>query len=513
MVGTPHRLAKVNAPLDRLFVAAIFLCLVASVLVLVPGMHGHAILPAADLALDTIAFVACVALTTLAWARFRERQVRAAAYQAAAFLALSVAYGLAVLTTVQASGDLATPDAVTVEVFAAARLAAAIMFVLAGVDTGRRTHGLNPAWILVVPTLVVLIAAFLGRWLGAPPDALRLITFPDATGLPHVTPLGAVVHIVTSGLFFVGAYVSRGLWHANRAVIDGWIAVGLVFAGFAELHWTLYPSAHPGQVSSADLLRLACSACLMAGLASAFRASQRELRAANVELAGLRDAEVERAAAEERTRLARELHDGLAQDLWLAKLRTGELLAMADLSFEARRAAEGALAAIDVGLGDAREAVAALRGSSHDDSGFCNLLRRTVEDHGDRFGLRVEFTFEGSHTATIAARTQAEILRIVQEALANVARHADATLVGVRLVIADDRITLRIADNGRGFDRRSVGPETYGLVSMRERATSVGGRLRISSRPGSGTLVALTAPLVPPAASARPAPLLAAEQP
>ena len=65
--------------------------------------------------------------------------------------------------------------------------------------------------------------------------------------------------------------------------------------------------------------------------------------------------------------------------------------------------------------------------------GFCSLVRRAVEDHGDRFGLRVEFTFDGDHTARIAPRTQAEILRIVQEALSNVARHADATVVGVRL--------------------------------------------------------------------------------
>ena len=255
--------------------------------------------------------------------------------------------------------------------------------------------------------------------------------------------------------------MSRNLWHAGRSVIDGWIAVGLVFAGFAELQWTLYPSAHPGQVSTADLLRLVCSACLLAGLASAFRASQRELRTANIELEQLHDSEVERAALEERTRLARELHDGLAQDLWLAKLRIGELVSMEDLSVEARRAAESGLAAIDVGLGDAREAVATLRSSAHSDSGFCNLVRRTVEDYGDRFGLRVEFTFEGDHTTRIAPRTQAEILRITQEALTNVARHADATLVGVRLVIRDDRITLRVADNGRGFDVATVGPRSY----------------------------------------------------
>ncbi len=126
--------------------------------------------------------------------------------------------------------------------------------------------------------------------------------------------------------------------------------------------------------------------------------------------------------------------------------------------------------------------------------GFCSLVRSAVEDHGDRFGLRVEFTFEGDHTTRIAPRSQAEILRITQEALSNVARHADATVVGVRLAIRGDRITLRVADNGHGFDVAAAGPESYGLASMRERAALIGGRLRIASSVETGTLVILTAP-------------------
>ena len=262
----------------------------------------------------------------------------------------------------------------------------------------------------------------------------------------------------------------------------------------------LYPSAHPGQVSTGDLLRLVCTACLLLGLESALRATLRELRRANVELAELRDAEVERAGLEERTRLARELHDGLAQDLWLAKLRTGELASMEGLPDEARRAAQDAIAAIDVGIGEARDAVAALRSSAHADSGFCNLVRGTVEDCGDRFGLRVEFTFEGDHAAHIAPRTQAEMLRITQEAMTNVARHSGATIVGVRLTVKGDRITLRVADNGRGFEMGAVPPGTFGLASMRERAALIGGRLRVASRAGAGTRVIVTAPFTRPAA-------------
>ncbi len=501
--GAGARPSDAGDTLDRMFGLAIGACVVATLLVLLPGVHGHAIMPTVDLVIDTVAAVVCISLTALAWARFRERHVIVAAYHASAFLALAVAYGIAVLISLQQGasiGSLAEPEDVQVLVFAIAHLAAAVLFVLAGVFTARRTYGWNPPWLLAAPTLAVLLAGLVGHWLYPPPAVLEIIQFTDASGLPQVTPFGALVHLVTAVLFFVGAYVGRALWHAGHAVIDGWIAIGLVFAGFAELHWTLYPSAHPGQVSTADLLWLACSVSLLLGLESSVRAGLRELRAANVELAELRDADVERAALEERARLARELHDGLAQDLWLAKLRTGELASMDGLPVEARRAAHDAVAAIDIGLGDARAAVAALRSSAHADSGFCNLVRRSAEDFGDRFGLRVEFTFAGDHTAHIAPRTQAEILRIAQEAMTNVARHAEATVVGVRLAIGDGLITLRVVDNGRGFDVATVGRDSFGLASIRERAELIGGRVRIASRPGAGTRVVLRAPYARPTA-------------
>jgi signal transduction histidine kinase len=501
--------------LDRLFSLAIASSLVVTVLVVLHGIDGHVIQPAADLVLDTTAAVVCVTLTALAWARYRERRVIAAAYHAAAFMALGAAYTVGVLVSLQHSasdGGLSTPENAQVLVFATARIAAALLFVIAGAFTHRPSYGWNPAWILVAPTLAVLVAALVARWIDPPPDALQIVVFPDASGLPHVTPFGALVYLATSVLFFVGAFVSRGLWRTGRAVIDGWIAIGLVFAGFAELHSILYPSAHPGQVATADLLRLVCSGCLLAGLASALRADQRELRSANIELGELRDAEVEHAASEERTRLARELHDGLAQDLWLAKLRAGELVGMQGLSAEARRAAEGAVAAIDIGLTEAREAVAALRGPAHSDSGFCSVVQQSVEEHGDRFGLRVEFTFEGDHVSTIPARTQAEILRIAQEAVANVAKHAEATLVGVRLSIAGGRITLRIADNGHGFAVSSPSVTGFGMTTMRERAALIGGTVRVTSSPDSGTLVIVSAPITPPPKVGPAPPRIAADR-
>jgi signal transduction histidine kinase len=87
------------------------------------------------------------------------------------------------------------------------------------------------------------------------------------------------------------------------------------------------------------------------------------------------------------------------------------------------------------------------------------------------------------------------VLRIAQEALTNVRHHADATIVGVRLEVREGRASLRVADNGCGFDPRGVGGARYGLASMRERAALIGGRLEVRSAPGEGTTVELIAPL------------------
>ena len=94
------------SPLDRLFVAAIVGCIAATVLMLVSGIHGHAILPTIDLVIDTVGLVVCAALTTLAWARYRERRVIAALYHAGAFQALAVAYGIAVLVSLDHSASI-----------------------------------------------------------------------------------------------------------------------------------------------------------------------------------------------------------------------------------------------------------------------------------------------------------------------------------------------------------------------------------------------------------------------
>ena len=216
-----------------------------------------------------------------------------------------------------------------------------------------------------------------------------------------------------------------------------------------------------------------------------------DLRRAEAKLV---DRERALAAAQERTWVARELHDGLAQDLWLAKLKAARLAALPGLGPEVRALTKEVSAAVDSGLAEAQQAVAAMRLPGDASGSLQELMARWLDDFEDQFGLRVRFECD-STLPPLSPRTEAEALHIVQEALTNVRRHADATVVRVRAGREDGHLVLVVGDNGRGFDPGAVGDAAFGLASMRERASLVGGELEIESAPRKGTRVQLTLPL------------------
>jgi signal transduction histidine kinase len=134
-----------------------------------------------------------------------------------------------------------------------------------------------------------------------------------------------------------------------------------------------------------------------------------------------------------------------------------------------------------------------MRGGS--ESGpLLDLLGRQVEDFSDRFALRAEIILEGPEPE-IGPRARAEVVRIVQEALTNVRKHADATVVRVNVATGDD-LRITISDNGRGFRPEAV-VGGFGLDSMRQRAAVIGATLAVSSKPQDGSRIELVLPLEP----------------
>ncbi len=200
---------------------------------------------------------------------------------------------------------------------------------------------------------------------------------------------------------------------------------------------------------------------------------------------------------EERYRLSREMHDGLAQTLsylgWQMDhlemlLRNGRLEPLAMELAEARRMVREAYL-------DVREAIDGLRLAVDHPGGLPAALQEYLADFSARTGIIAEFEMRGDRLA-LAPVAALQLLRIAQEALTNVRKHAGAQHVWVRLSQAGDRCELTIADDGRGFD--PMQPRSHhhlGLATMRERAQSLGGTLTIATGPGQGTRITAIIPV------------------
>ena len=218
----------------------------------------------------------------------------------------------------------------------------------------------------------------------------------------------------------------------------------------------------PALDSHPDSIRAVASAALMA--------------MENVQL----EADRQTIVFEERRRIARDLHDGMAQDLAFITMH-GRELAHRDPR------ARGIATAAQRALTDSRAAILSLSGPA--DEPLAAAVARTASGLADRSGIRLELEFDADADAD--AETRDELLRILSEAISNAIRHGNASRIRVALS-AQGRLRLAISDDGGGFDGRAPtegAPTGFGLTSMRERAEGLGGGLRVSSPPEGGTEV------------------------
>ena len=216
-------------------------------------------------------------------------------------------------------------------------------------------------------------------------------------------------------------------------------------------------------------------------------------------LARSRDVATMRAVVDERARLSRELHDGFAQLVayLLVRIDTVTGLVAAQRLPEAQAELERMRSATDDLYQDVRESITELR-TEVVQRGLPSTLREYVEEYEDRHGVAVSLHGE-ERAADLSPLAAYQVLRIVQEALANVRKHAAARQASITFESPGPRrLQLVIGDDGIGFDPAagsSPGPKTFGLASMRERAESLGGSLDIESGSGDGTRVIVELPL------------------
>jgi two-component system NarL family sensor kinase len=200
------------------------------------------------------------------------------------------------------------------------------------------------------------------------------------------------------------------------------------------------------------------------------------------------------ARAEERARLAREIHDILAQGLTAIGLDLEGALRHLDGTPErARERLERALTTTRENLEEARRSVLDLRSAPLDGRPLVDALDALARAFTSETGVRVRVGAAGE--VDLPLRVEAEIYRIAHEALANIRRHAGATEVEIVLRGTPREIVLAIRDNGVGFEPRRVAAGHHGILGMRERARLLGGQLRVGSRSGKGTSITARVPL------------------
>jgi signal transduction histidine kinase len=290
--------------------------------------------------------------------------------------------------------------------------------------------------------------------------ALPALTPPVADSEPFyligtlaLQALVTLIAVVGWGLRFV----------RNTEDLARWLALGFTLMLFAALHLVFQPLLAGDYVSQGDFLRMLAYVVILVG---AWRA--------------IRSAEFGRAVADERARVAREIHDGLAQYLFAVSTHASMLERGAPLDETVPRLKEAAALAQQ----EARFAILALSSASGT-APFDAALRRYVEFLTADGMLEVEL--EVDRLIRLAPDEQIEIFRIVQEGLANVRKHANATRAEVEIgqrPYGERFVTIR--DDGDGFDGEEA-PAGQGLKNMRARAESIEGGFSLRSAPGRGT--------------------------
>ncbi|SDZ31455.1 Signal transduction histidine kinase [Amycolatopsis xylanica] len=229
---------------------------------------------------------------------------------------------------------------------------------------------------------------------------------------------------------------------------------------------------------------------------SQLRQTNDELEAAQEENAGLHRQLLSQAreagVLDERQRLSEEIHDTLAQGFTGIITQLEAARQARDNAAEWQRHLDNATALARENLAEARRTVHALRPQQLNEATLPEALDQVSAQWSERASVPVQFTTTGT-ARPLHPEIEATLLRITQEALTNVAKHANAGRVGVTLSYMEDQVTLDVRDDGVGFAEVTWG---YGLTGMRQRAQRLSGTLDIESEPGGGTAVSATVPAI-----------------
>jgi signal transduction histidine kinase len=462
LIGRTHAADKGNVDHARsqtyrswLFGEILLVCLLASATALFAGndmLKSAYELHDARIAFDAVIAVVATFVCVLASIRFLVEGRTLDLLLAAGFLSIALGTVAFALIPVFGGGSLA-PSAAWQLV--GARLLGAGLIAIAPYADGRMTARRRSLAAVAVGVAILLALA------------------AAAMNAPGTSPLD--VDLVEGSYVRIAAILLTGLWlvalvgfalryRRYGRDFDSWMCLAATLAVFSDLHLVLTPVVSADLVLQGDFLRIVAYGVLLVGV---WRA--------------IGQAEFGRAVADERARVAREIHDGLAQYLFAISTQVSMLEDGAPLEQVLPRLKQAATSAQQ----EARFAVLALS-SAGGSARFDSALRRYIEVLTADGELEVELDVDPQ--VRLAPDEQIEVFRIVQEGLGNVRRHADARRVEVSISQRAGRRVVTVSDDGVGFDETEV-LAGQGVQNMRLRAAAIDGELTLRSGPGRGTAV------------------------
>lgn len=459
--------ARVTGAARRTVVAGVAGLLVTAAVLLVPSLRFAYRSVEGHLVLETAVTLAGALVALLLYGRFRRsgRLQELLLVYAMAVLAVA-AFGLVTLPALfgAAPGAATTTwAALVVRVLGAALILAAAVVPDRPVRRGRPLRD-----ALVVMALLVAVAVVVEVLASGLPDAVRVQPAAETSGRPSFDAHPVVMAVQVANLLcYAGAAVgfSRQAARSGDELV-GWFGAAAALGAWARVNYLLFPSLYSDWLYSGDLLRLGFYVLLLVG-------AVREIQAYWA-------AQAVAAAVGERRRLARDLHDGVVQELGYIRRQA---MGLREAGGDGRGA--GIVAAADRALDEARRSLRALTAPS--DETLAETLALASCEVADRYDVPIHLDLD--RTVSVPAEHREALVRIAREAVVNAARHGQGSRLWLRL----DARAMSVRDDGRGFEvGRGGRAGGFGLTSMRERAEAMGAVFRVESAPGRGTEVTVT---------------------
>lgn len=347
-----------------------------------------------------------------------------------------------------------------------ATLAALLISVAALLPRRRIAAGRRWPFVIYGATLVVALA-------GSIPMSVFPQLLPRGLAVSPRADVAAtgVVGALQLGLTLLYILAALGFARRHRLTSDelsGWLTIACILSGASRVNYFFHPAAVSNWVYTGDIFRLGFYLALLIGAAR--------------EIASYWTSVVAAASLEERRRLARDVHDGLAQEIAFIG-RNVRLLR--DRGADPQLI-ERILRSVGRAQEESRRVVGAL--AARVDEPLDEALAQAVRDAASRYGASIDM--ELASGISLSPREREAVVRIASEAVANAARHSGAEVLKIYLERVEAGMRLEVVDDGEGFDEKQP-RRGFGLVTMKDRAEALGGKLRIDSRRGTGTRVEL----------------------